>query len=72
MFITAVEKLLDLHHGRIFGIVIALSLIDPNGNAVTVSVSDFAVAPGADAMRNVSSTFNCERYTTSFSLRYRY
>jgi len=34
-----------------------ISLIDPNGNAVTVSTSDFAVAPGADAVRNVSPTY---------------
>jgi hypothetical protein len=34
-----------------------ISLIDPNGNAVTISTSDFAVAPGADAVRNVSPTY---------------
>jgi hypothetical protein len=34
-----------------------ISLIDPNGNAVTVSSTDFAVAAGADTVRNVSPTY---------------
>jgi hypothetical protein len=34
-----------------------ITLIDPNGNAVTVSTSDFAVAAGADAVRSVNPTY---------------
>ena len=34
-----------------------ISLIDPNGDAVTISTSDFAVAPNADVVRNVSPTY---------------
>jgi large repetitive protein len=34
-----------------------ISLIDPNGNAVTISTTDFAVAAGADSVRNVSPTY---------------
>ncbi|MEJ0085599.1 MAG: outer membrane beta-barrel protein [Pseudomonadota bacterium] len=34
-----------------------ISLIDPNGNAVTVSTSDFAAAAGVDTVRNVSPVY---------------
>ena len=34
-----------------------ISLIDPNGNAVTISTSDFPVAPNTDVVRNVSPTY---------------
>src|SRR6187551_240090 len=34
-----------------------ISLIDPNGNAVTVSTSDFAVPPNSDVLRNVSPAY---------------
>ena len=34
-----------------------ISLIDPNGNAVTISTTDFAVAAGADSVRSVSPTY---------------
>ncbi|MEO8061284.1 MAG: hypothetical protein ABI821_00910 [Pseudomonadota bacterium] len=34
-----------------------ISLIDPNGNAVTISTTDFAVAAGADSVRSVNPTY---------------
>jgi hypothetical protein len=34
-----------------------ISLIDPNGNAVTVLTQDFAVAPNTDAVRSVNPTY---------------
>jgi hypothetical protein len=46
-----------------------ISLIDPNGNAVTISTSDFAVAPGADVVRNVNPTYPLSSVTGVYTVQ---